>query len=85
MLSPYIRLCLRSSIFGGVYEILHYLGKIQALGMLRSRFQSLSSAFNAFLVPPPSSNDKDVKKKRKRKKEFLPTKISEEKFLRLES
>ncbi|XP_052206358.1 putative callose synthase 8 isoform X2 [Diospyros lotus] len=46
------------SIFGGLYGILHHLGEIRTLGMLRSRFQSLPSAFNACLVPPPSHNDK---------------------------
>ncbi|KAL7202545.1 hypothetical protein ACSBR1_034089 [Camellia fascicularis] len=71
MVRPYIRLCLRSSIFGGVYGILHHLREIQTLGMLRRRFQSLPSAFNAFLVPPLSSNDKDVKKKKKKKKSFF--------------
>ncbi|XP_057461314.1 putative callose synthase 8 [Actinidia eriantha] len=51
------------SIFGGVYGILHHLGEIRTLGMLRSRFQSLPSAFNICLVPTPSRNDKDKKRK----------------------
>ncbi|KAA8526709.1 hypothetical protein F0562_009062 [Nyssa sinensis] len=51
------------SIFGGVYGILHHLGEIRTLGMLRSRFQSLPSAFNVCLVPPPSRNDQDRNRK----------------------
>ncbi|XAR56395.1 1,3-beta-glucan synthase [Bertholletia excelsa] len=49
------------SIFGGLYGILHHLGEIRTLGMLRSRFQSLPSAFNSCLIPPPSKNDPDKK------------------------
>ncbi|XP_059662797.1 putative callose synthase 8 [Cornus florida] len=47
------------SIFGGVYGILHHLGEIRTLGMLRSRFQSLPSAFHTCLIPPPSRNDQN--------------------------
>ncbi|KAK7272638.1 hypothetical protein RJT34_29359 [Clitoria ternatea] len=50
------------TIIGGLYGILHHLGEIRTLGMLRSRFDSLPSAFNVCLVPPSS---KRGKKKRK--------------------
>ncbi|KAF6165088.1 hypothetical protein GIB67_000672 [Kingdonia uniflora] len=47
------------TIVGGVYGMLHHFGEIQTMGMLRSRFQSLPSAFNICLVPhPPSETDK---------------------------
>ncbi|KAK4804696.1 hypothetical protein SAY86_004513 [Trapa natans] len=46
------------TIFGGLYGILHHLGEIRTLGMLRSRFQSLPYAFNARLIPPPKNNRK---------------------------
>ncbi|KAI8557989.1 hypothetical protein RHMOL_Rhmol04G0054100 [Rhododendron molle] len=46
------------AIFGCFYGILHHLGEIRTLGMLRSRFQSLPSAFNTCLVPPPSNKGK---------------------------
>ncbi|XP_039040472.1 putative callose synthase 8 isoform X1 [Hibiscus syriacus] len=39
------------TICGGLYGILHHLGEIRTLGMLRSRFHSLPSAFNR-LIPP---------------------------------
>ncbi|XP_050370862.1 putative callose synthase 8 isoform X1 [Argentina anserina] len=45
------------TIFGGVYGILHHLGEIRTLGMLRSRFHTLPSAFNISLIPPSSRND----------------------------
>ncbi|XP_061352162.1 putative callose synthase 8 [Gastrolobium bilobum] len=50
------------TIFGGLYGILHHLGEIRTLGMLRSRFDSLPSAFDVCLIPPSS---KRGKKKRK--------------------
>ncbi|KAL1299856.1 hypothetical protein HN51_044400 [Arachis hypogaea] len=50
------------TIFGGLYGILNHLGEIRTLGMLRSRFDSLPSAFNVCLIPPSS---KRGKKKRK--------------------
>ncbi|XP_057451528.1 putative callose synthase 8 isoform X2 [Lotus japonicus] len=50
------------AIFGGLYGVLHHLGEIRTLGMLRSRFNSLPSAFNVCLNPPSS---KRGKKKRK--------------------
>lgn len=48
------------TIFGGLYGILNHLGEIRTLGMLRSRFHSLPSAFTARIIPPS-------KKKRKGK------------------
>ncbi|KAL6506932.1 putative callose synthase 8 [Orobanche hederae] len=45
------------SVFGGVYGILHHLGEIRTQGMLRSKFDTLSSAFNDCLTPP-QPNDK---------------------------
>ncbi|KAJ8755066.1 hypothetical protein K2173_016646 [Erythroxylum novogranatense] len=50
------------TVFGGVYGILHHLGEIRTLGMLRIRFHTLPSAFNFRLVPP--SFQKDQKKTR---------------------
>ncbi|KAF8408909.1 hypothetical protein HHK36_004979 [Tetracentron sinense] len=49
------------TVFGGVYGIFHHLGEIRTMGMLRSRFQSLPSAFNVCLVPPSSRNDQETK------------------------
>ncbi|XP_047333788.1 callose synthase 5-like [Impatiens glandulifera] len=40
-----------STICGGVIGAFDHLGEIRTLGMLRSRFQSLPGAFNAYLVP----------------------------------
>ncbi|KAG2676273.1 hypothetical protein I3760_12G045500 [Carya illinoinensis] len=45
------------TIFGGVYGILHHIGEIRTLGMLRSRFHSLPCAFNLRLIAPSSRND----------------------------
>ncbi|KAF7836581.1 putative callose synthase 8 [Senna tora] len=50
------------TIFGGLYGILHHLGEIRTLGMLRSRFDSFPHAFNVCLIPPSS---KAGRKKRK--------------------
>lgn len=44
------------TIFGGVYGILHHLGEIRTLGMLRSRFHLLPSAFSACLIPSSLRN-----------------------------
>ncbi|XWS10813.1 hypothetical protein CRYUN_Cryun38cG0030100 [Craigia yunnanensis] len=44
------------TVCGGLYGILHHLGEIRTLGMLRSRFHSLPSAFNLCLIPPLSKN-----------------------------
>eukprot|EP01018_Ginkgo_biloba_P036440 Gb_08787 [translate_table: standard] len=40
-----------STLSGGVSGAFRRLGEIRTLGMLRSRFQSLPGAFNAYLVP----------------------------------
>ncbi|KAI4333411.1 hypothetical protein L6164_018231 [Bauhinia variegata] len=50
------------TIFGGLYGILHHLGEIRTLGMLRSRFDTLPSAFNVSLMPPPSRSGKKKRK-----------------------
>ncbi|KAI6687102.1 hypothetical protein NL676_023930 [Syzygium grande] len=50
------------TIFGGVYGILHHLGEIRTLGMLRSRFHSLPSAFNARIIPPSKKEQKGKRK-----------------------
>ncbi|KAK8637221.1 hypothetical protein V6N13_064645 [Hibiscus sabdariffa] len=44
-----------STISGGVSGAFDRLGEIRTLGMLRSRFQSLPGAFNAYLVPTDKS------------------------------
>ncbi|XVF16975.1 hypothetical protein REPUB_Repub10bG0077100 [Reevesia pubescens] len=44
-----------STICGGVSGAFDRLGEIRTLGMLRSRFQSLPGAFNAYLVPSEKS------------------------------
>ncbi|KAL8135546.1 putative callose synthase 8 isoform X2 [Apium graveolens] len=49
------------AIFGGFYGVLHHIGEIRTLGMLRSKFQALPAAFNHCFIPPP------VKSKRSRK------------------
>ncbi|KAJ9537860.1 hypothetical protein OSB04_030593 [Centaurea solstitialis] len=51
------------AIFGGLYGILHHLGEIRTLGMLRSRFQDLPLAFMNSLIPHPSKNDKHLNRK----------------------
>ncbi|KAK9269020.1 hypothetical protein L1049_000788 [Liquidambar formosana] len=63
------------TIFGGVYGILHHLGEIRTLGMLRSRFHSLPSAFNVCLIPPSSRNDQQRSRKSFFRKRFR--KVSE--------
>ncbi|KAH9723647.1 putative callose synthase 8 [Citrus sinensis] len=50
------------TIFGGLYGILHHLGEIRTLGMLRSRFHTLPSAFNVCLIPPALRNDQKNKR-----------------------
>ncbi|XP_058195359.1 callose synthase 7 [Rhododendron vialii] len=40
-----------STIFGGIYGAFSHLGEIRTLGMLRSRFDSVHSAFSECLVP----------------------------------
>ncbi|KAJ9565628.1 hypothetical protein OSB04_001594 [Centaurea solstitialis] len=49
-----------STIFGGIYGAFRRLGEIRTLGMLRSRFQSLPSAFNDCLIP--AENSERIKK-----------------------
>ncbi|KAK9688669.1 hypothetical protein RND81_09G002200 [Saponaria officinalis] len=51
------------TIFGGLYGILHHLGEIRTLGMLRSRFQSLPCAFSARLIPPFLRNGRERRNK----------------------
>ncbi|XP_050942441.1 callose synthase 7 isoform X2 [Cucumis melo] len=49
-----------STIFGGIHGAFSHLGEIRTLGMLRSRFEAIPSAFSERLVP---SSDKDSKGK----------------------
>ncbi|EHA8590235.1 callose synthase 5 [Cocos nucifera] len=44
------------TIFGGIYGIVHHLGEIRTMGMVRTRFDCLPSAFNVLLVPHSSQN-----------------------------
>ncbi|GLU17718.1 hypothetical protein SLE2022_340740 [Rubroshorea leprosula] len=46
-------------IVGGLYGILHHLGEIRTLGMLRSRFQTLPKAFKVRLIPPLLKKDQN--------------------------
>ncbi|XP_012074237.1 putative callose synthase 8 isoform X2 [Jatropha curcas] len=50
------------TIYGGVYGIINHLGEIRTLGMLRSRFHTLPSAFNICLVPPSAKNDQRIRR-----------------------
>ncbi|KAG6607954.1 putative callose synthase 8, partial [Cucurbita argyrosperma subsp. sororia] len=50
------------TIFGGLYGILHHLGEIRTLGMLRSRFHTLPYAFNACFCPPMLRSDQKKRK-----------------------
>ncbi|CAN1352850.1 Callose synthase 5 [Linum perenne] len=47
-----------STLYGGFEGAVDRLGEIRTLGMLRSRFQSLPGAFNAFLVPSDKTRRK---------------------------
>ncbi|KAL0399594.1 UNVERIFIED_CONTAM: putative callose synthase 8 [Sesamum radiatum] len=47
------------SVFGGVYGILHHLGEIRTQGMLRSKFDTLPSAFNDCLLAPQGKDNKE--------------------------
>lgn len=47
------------SIFGGVYGILHHLGEIRTLGMLRSRFHTLPNAFKKCFIPHQVKDNKE--------------------------
>ncbi|XP_024041130.1 callose synthase 7 isoform X1 [Citrus clementina] len=48
-----------STLFGGIHGALSHLGEIRTLGMLRSRFESVPTAFCRRLVPPPDAAKKD--------------------------
>ncbi|XP_059663341.1 putative callose synthase 6 [Cornus florida] len=47
-----------STIFGGIYGAFSHLGEIRTLGMLRSRFEAVPSAFCKRLVPSPEGGTK---------------------------
>ncbi|XP_078163571.1 callose synthase 3-like [Carex rostrata] len=47
-----------STALGGIYGAYRRLGEIRTLGMFRSRFRSLRSAFNARLVPRENSKSR---------------------------
>uniref|UniRef100_A0A6N2N329 1,3-beta-glucan synthase n=1 Tax=Salix viminalis TaxID=40686 RepID=A0A6N2N329_SALVM len=49
------------TIFGGVYGILNHLGEIRTLGMLRSKFDALPSAFSVCLTPPSEKRDQKTR------------------------
>ncbi|KAL0743640.1 hypothetical protein Bca4012_085153 [Brassica carinata] len=55
------------TIFGGLYGVLHHLGEIRTLGMLRGRFHTLPSAFNASLIPHTIKDEK-----RRKQRGFFP-------------
>ncbi|XP_019101818.1 PREDICTED: putative callose synthase 8 isoform X3 [Camelina sativa] len=55
------------TIFGGLYGVLHHLGEIRTLGMLRGRFHTLPSAFNACLIPHSTKDEK-----RRKQRGFFP-------------
>ncbi|KAJ3692137.1 hypothetical protein LUZ60_012487 [Juncus effusus] len=45
------------TVFGGMYGIIHHLGEIRTMGMVRSRFHTLPSVFNFSLVPRSSPKE----------------------------
>ncbi|KAI3865926.1 hypothetical protein MKX03_024076 [Papaver bracteatum] len=47
-----------STIFGGIHGAFSHLGEIRTLGMLRSRFESVPSAFSKRLVPTSKEESK---------------------------
>ncbi|KAG7012054.1 Callose synthase 7 [Cucurbita argyrosperma subsp. argyrosperma] len=47
-----------STIFGGIHGAFSHLGEIRTLGMLRSRFEAIPSAFSERLVPSSERNSK---------------------------
>ncbi|XP_057461875.1 callose synthase 7-like isoform X3 [Actinidia eriantha] len=47
-----------STIFGGIYGAFSHLGEIRTLGMLRSRFDSVHSAFSDCLLPSSERESK---------------------------
>ncbi|MFS7994499.1 putative 1,3-beta-glucan synthase [Helianthus anomalus] len=51
------------AVFGGLYGILHHLGEIRTLGMMRDRFQDLPLAFMNSLIPHPTKTDKHLNRK----------------------
>ncbi|BFG25654.1 hypothetical protein CerSpe_119300 [Prunus speciosa] len=57
-----------STLFGGIHGAFSHLGEIRTLGMLRSRFESVPSAFSNRLMPSPN---KDAKEKRQLADEAL--------------
>ncbi|CAM8881815.1 unnamed protein product [Rhodiola kirilowii] len=61
-----------STIYGGFIGAFDRLGEIRTLGMLRQRFQSLPSAFNACLVP----SDKTKKRGFSLSKKFAEVSVS---------
>ncbi|KAJ1278745.1 hypothetical protein BS78_04G102300 [Paspalum vaginatum] len=74
------------TIFGGMCGIIHHLGEIRTMGMVRSRFCSLPEAFNMSLVPPaipkekkrvfPSFLEKKIFKKLDKPEQHDPTKFA---------
>ncbi|XP_031393208.1 callose synthase 7 isoform X2 [Punica granatum] len=44
-----------STLFGGIYGAFSHLGEIRTLGMLRSRFDAVPSAFSQYLLPSSKS------------------------------
>ncbi|KAL8201436.1 hypothetical protein R6Q57_012775 [Mikania cordata] len=48
-----------ATIIGGIYGAFSHLGEIRTLGMLRSRFESVPSAFNERLVPQKKRPQRD--------------------------
>ncbi|KAL5582519.1 hypothetical protein UlMin_014961, partial [Ulmus minor] len=61
-----------STLFGGIYGAFSHLGEIRTLGMLWSRFESLTSAFTHRLVPLADKEDKrkDLLVRQKNMKNF---------------
>ncbi|CAN6701588.1 unnamed protein product [Malus baccata var. baccata] len=55
-----------STIFGGIHGAFSHLGEIRTLGMLRSRFESVPSAFSDRLMPSPNE-DANENEERQRK------------------
>ncbi|CAO2037869.1 unnamed protein product [Urochloa humidicola] len=74
------------TIFGGMCGIIHHLGEIRTMGMVRSRFSTLPEAFNRSLVPPampqekrgmfPSFLEKKIFKKLGKAERLDPTKFA---------
>ncbi|KAF5744039.1 callose synthase 7-like isoform X1 [Tripterygium wilfordii] len=47
-----------STLFGGIHGAFSHLGEIRTLGMLRSRFDAVPSAFSRHLMPTSGKDDK---------------------------